>query len=452
MLINASPALALPVHDIEDTRISARPHVLQIALESSELLENRQKYNNRKLAEAKRAKNKRAIAEWEEKIAITERKLQYALRQEQTDEQKKKKSNQKTSTAKSVVQDQHKKSLEKLAQDSERLIKEVTKQKVTVSKPQSSAKTADTTPVAGIAKLPSCPKTECIWNVPAKGGTIPNNKSCDILLMVAPKEKITGAISGEVPYKGVVMIGAEFAKVGTNKAAGPKGQALNGGDVLKIGFAANNKHANPFLYLANIDFQTKDSYWGDFIKTGSKSSDTRKWPDIFLSNSRVSGHYFWSSTTPGYKEKTHSDVFQSPAGGWRSLSVSNVETEWTGQHWYVVPTRAGKKAHPQGQVVLKNVVMKPAPQSNKIYGEQRDVKYIAAYNVRVSPSSHYKVHTSNTYITPNGNQKLSSMYGPNYAIKSAPKLTSNPPSVVNNSRLGLKGRVTNLKELQGYCK
>lgn len=153
-------------------------------------------------------------------------------------------------------------------------------------------------------------------------------------------------------------------------------------------------------------------------------------------------------------ETTHSDIFQSANGGWRSLAVCNVQTAWTGQGFYVVPTRASPNAHPDGLVTLDNVAMGPKADSRAFYGGgHHDVKYVAAYNanVNLATGNYYHVRLRNVYFRPHDSQTLPSMYGPAEAFTGTPVLTSSPPTVVDASKLGTAGRVSDAAGLHAYC-
>lgn len=311
-------------------------------------------------------------------------------------------------------------------------------------------------PLAVCNKLPICPSPDKVdvWSVPPDGGSTPKGSPDRVLLMVA-NSVITGPINArEVRYKGVIMIGATFQMRGRQYANGPTGTPVPGGNVLTITFAQGI--ASPFIFLANIDYHVNPSYWGDFIRTGTKLNASKnnfsEWVDVSLSNTRIDGHFFWSSSSPGMAETTHSDIFQSANGGWRSLAVCNVETAWTGQGFYVVPTRASPNAHPDGLVTLDNVAMGPKANSRAFYGGgHHDVKYVAAFNGNVNPGNYYRVRLHNVYFRPHDSQTLPSMYGPGFAFTGTPVLTSSPPTVIDAGQLGAAGRVSNAADLHRYC-
>ena len=254
--------------------------------------------------------------------------------------------------------------------------------------------------------LPASDADITVVNVPAGGITISDKGAPGkLLLLVAPAADITGGIfARDLRYRGVVLIGATFRKVGGGSKTAPSGTAMPGGHVMQISFDRQDDWGGnaPFLFLANIDFAATGSSWGDFLQTGTRYSaggdNYAQWCDVYLQKIRVgTGHYGW--TAPGDDSTPHSDFIQANLGGIRALRVADCDIRWGYQTFFARPD-AADNAHPQGIAEFRRIVTRAMPNAPAIYGGsgQRLARYLTMTSGSGDPSTgHYHAHIASDW-------------------------------------------------------
>ena len=239
----------------------------------------------------------------------------------------------------------------------------------------------------GIPWVPNSDSDIDIVDIPAgglKAGDFPQGSPDKLLLLVAPRDSFTRFVVGrQLRYRGVVLIGATIRKVGGRLCEAPSGNLLPGGHTLMFQFDGEvdrNGH-NPFLFVANIDFEAADSKWGDFLQTGTRRTgdggNFGQWCDVYLQKIRVgSGHYGW--TAPGGNREPHSDFVQFNRGGVRSLKVADCDIRWGYQTFFTRLTER-ERPHPDGEHVFRRVVTRPMPDDLSVSRrEERIARYLVA--------------------------------------------------------------------------
>ena len=233
-----------------------------------------------------------------------------------------------------------------------------------------------------------------VWTI-----TDPNNKTIPstmlgdwskYLLIVLPDVPMKGGISAKyIKYKGVYVIGGEFDKEGSINYTSEANKLLPGGHAMQIGFAAGAT-IRPFVFVSNIDFDLGTntsglpykSYWGDFLQTGTNSTNKAEWADIYMQKNKIRrGHYFWTAAE-NQSFDPHSDVFQAACGGWRRLYAANMDYTWYGQGFFMVPSDISgmTDAPPDGRVILKDIVARPMGPSTDVYKGLGYVNYLVHFN------------------------------------------------------------------------
>ena len=268
---------------------------------------------------------------------------------------------------------------------------------------------------------PTDPNQVVVWNVPETGGNIPDNLKDSnwnkYLLMVFPDTPVSGSITAKwLKHKGVYIIGGEFKKVGSIDRVTPETlRPLPGGGAMQIVFGSGAP-IRPFLFIANIDFDIPTnteglqykSYWGDFLQTGTNSTSTADWLDIYMQKIKIrKGHYFW--TTPDNNNDPHSDVLHCANGGWHSLYAANMDFKWYGQGFFTVPSDIAGMNYPppDGRVQLKDIVARTMPANTEVYtnGDADYLVHISSYHpTTLSPTTgkYYSIYLNNfNFLTRN---------------------------------------------------
>lgn len=239
----------------------------------------------------------------------------------------------------------------------------------------------------GVPWVPDSDSDIDVVEIPAGGlrpDDMPRGAPDRLLLLVAPQDAFTRFVVGrQLRYRGVVLVGATIRKVGGRVHEAPSGNYLPGGHTFIFQFDGEvdrNGH-NPFLFLANLDFEAVDSKWGDFLQTGTRRSgdgdNFAQWCDVYLQKIRVgSGHYGW--TTPGGNKEPHSDFVQFNRGGVRSLKVADCDVRW-GYQTFFTRVPEGERPHPDGEHLFRRVVTRPMPDDLSVSRrEDRIARYLIA--------------------------------------------------------------------------
>ena len=246
------------------------------------------------------------------------------------------------------------------------------------------------------------------------------------LLLVLPEEPLENTIVMKwLKYKGVYVIGGKIEFEGKTWATPVSGTTPVPGDhVISIGFTGNAPAGTPrpFVFLANIDFDVADwesteaydgrayqsgrdvkSYWGDFFSTGGNAANQDEWSDAFMQKINIErGHYFFGSGAPD-NNQSHADVFQTTRGAWRSLYAANMDINWYGQVFFLVPTDISdygqNVAHPEGRAILKDINAKPMPPLPLIYEIPKWSNNGILYGNNANPTDNSYTHSQDINIS-----------------------------------------------------
>lgn len=222
-----------------------------------------------------------------------------------------------------------------------------------------------------------------------------------VALLVAPA---TGSITGSLAcrntrYRGVVLVGATWRYVGPNYDYWRNvTNKVRWGHVLNFSFDGAYMDERPFLFIANIDYQSTDSKGGDFFRMGTTGTNRDRWCDTYIQRVKVGvGNYFgnldaaankaenpaWNSNTEG----PHSDFMQSGAyGEVNNFYIANCDIKWGGQIFFHRPET--------GDVIIgsssdiRNVAVRPMPHDSVVQPSKPHAPYkIVDFVDGDSPSS-----------------------------------------------------------------
>lgn len=141
------------------------------------------------------------------------------------------------------------------------------------------------------------------------------------LLLCPPSTPITGTVDIETNAKTIVIHGAEFLpNYAVEKVTGPAGNKTVG-KVLDIFTTGSN---SPEIYILKCRFRTTDDagnvVWnaGDPINVGGyQSSDTTKWPTVYVEQNWIDNLYGFAADTVG-----HTDIVKSNSGPVRGFRIA----------------------------------------------------------------------------------------------------------------------------------
>lgn len=209
-----------------------------------------------------------------------------------------------------------------------------------------------------------------------------------VALLVAPK---TGSITGALKcrntrYRGVVLIGATWRFVGDafDYWVGVKDK-VRWGHVLNFSFDGAYMDERPFLFIANIDYQSTNSKGGDFFRMGTTGTNRDRWCDTYIQRVKIGvGNYFGNldaaankAENPAWKSDTqgpHSDFMQSGAyGEVNNFYIANCDVKWGGQIFFHRPET--------GDVIIgsssdiRNVTVRPMPHDSIVQPSKPHATY-----------------------------------------------------------------------------